>query len=255
MAKGPGGINVVPLDGPGHPVRWGTLLVGWKGGLMGVAFIAVIVLMGPTFHGSLTGRLVEGALLVTSIVVLASTGTRPEAQLPSEQASRRREPRKGPAQEPATPTGSRAGRRYLTHWMPPPDRALSAVGGGAVTPGPAACTGVAGVGPVAVGEPVTKTLGNVKSEPITTRTLPAGRPALRWVGKPPRALANFLALASAPAPNSMTEAETTAGPVLALPGRKPAAASACSSWPANAERPEELTTSTTIRTDVLDGLG
>lgn len=35
---------------------------------------------------------------------------------------------------------------YLTHGMPPPDTALSAVGGGAATPTPAACTAVAGPG-------------------------------------------------------------------------------------------------------------
>ena len=40
----------------------------------------------------------------------------------------------------------------MTHWIPPPERALSAVGGGAVTPGPAACTGVAGAGSVVDGD-------------------------------------------------------------------------------------------------------
>ena len=86
MAKEPGGINRDLGDGPGQPVGWGTLLVGWKGCLMAVAFITMIVLMGLTLHGSLAGRLVEGALFVTSIVVLAVTGTRPEAQPPSGRA-------------------------------------------------------------------------------------------------------------------------------------------------------------------------
>jgi hypothetical protein len=48
--------------------------------------------------------------------------------------------------------GPEVGHRYLTHRIPPPDRALSAVGGGAVTPGPAPCTGVAVAGSGAFGE-------------------------------------------------------------------------------------------------------
>ena len=63
------------------------------------------------------------------------------AELPApigRSVTRRKSPRSGAAPERATTTALRAGRRYLTHWTPPPDRALSAVGGGAVTPGPAA---------------------------------------------------------------------------------------------------------------------
>jgi hypothetical protein len=54
--------------------------VGWKGRLVMVALITTIGLIGINLHGSLAGRLVEGALFVTSIVVLAITGTVPEAE-------------------------------------------------------------------------------------------------------------------------------------------------------------------------------
>lgn len=95
----------------------------------------------------------------------------------------------------------------MTHTMPPPEKALSAVGGGAATPAPAPCTGVAGAGSVADGDgrTVAKPVGSVKSVPITTRTAPGARPALRWVGKPPIALAKLTALFSAPAPYSTRE--------------------------------------------------
>ena len=82
MAKEPGGINRGVGDGPGRPTRGGTLLVGWKGCLMAVAVTTMIVLMALALRGSLAGRLVEGALFVPSIVVLAVTGTRPQAQPP-----------------------------------------------------------------------------------------------------------------------------------------------------------------------------
>ena len=58
------------------------MLVGWKGCLMAVAVTTMIVLMALALRGSLAGRLVEGALFVTSMVVLAVTGTRPQAQPP-----------------------------------------------------------------------------------------------------------------------------------------------------------------------------
>jgi hypothetical protein len=141
----------------------------------------------------------------------------------------------------------RRGRAYLTQAMPPPDRALSAVGGGAATPAPAPCTGVAGAGSVAddEGRAVAKPVGRVKSVPITTRTAPGRSAALPRVGRPPRALARLAALVSAPAPYSTMEAAMRAGPVLAFPGLNPRVVSARSSWPARPERPEALTASTT----------
>src|SRR5450631_661100 len=89
--------------------------------------------------------------------------------------------------------------RHLTHGMPPPDRALSAVGGGAGTPAPAPCTAVAGAGAAAVGEDlVAVPVGSVKSVPITTRILPAGSVAWGAVGNPPRDRARLEAAVSPP---------------------------------------------------------
>src|SRR5674476_1217576 len=117
--------------------------------------------------------------------------------------------------------------------MPPPDRALSAVGGGAVTPAPAPCTGVAGAGSVADddGRAVAKPAGRVKSVPITTRIAPGRSPVLRWESKLPRTLAKLAALLSAPAPYSTRETRARAFPVLAFPGLNPRLVSARSSWP------------------------
>jgi hypothetical protein len=46
----------------------------------------MIVVMGFALHGSIVGRLVEGAVFVTSIVVLWMTGTRPARQPGSDRA-------------------------------------------------------------------------------------------------------------------------------------------------------------------------
>src|ERR1035437_7064993 len=141
--------------------------------------------------------------------------------------------------------------------MPPPDRALSAVGGGAATPGPAPGTGFAGAGAVADGEgrPVAKPLGRVKSVPITTRTAPGRNPALRWVARPPRAPARLEALVWAPAPYSTTETRTRTGPVLALPGRNPRAVSGRPGGPASPGGPEALTAPPTRWAAVADVRG
>src|SRR5450631_832835 len=101
----------------------------------------------------------------------------------------------------------RGSARHLTQGTPPPDTALSAVGGGALTPAPEACTAVAVAGAAAdrddcgVGLPV----GSVKSVPITTRILPAGSVPSAWVGRAPSVPARRDALAAAPAPYSTTE--------------------------------------------------
>jgi hypothetical protein len=47
----------------------------------------MIVVMGFALHGSVIGRLVEGAVFVTSIIVLWLTGTSPEAHPPSGSAA------------------------------------------------------------------------------------------------------------------------------------------------------------------------
>jgi hypothetical protein len=47
----------------------------------------MIIVMGFALHGSAIGRLVEGAVFVTSIVVLWLTGTRPQAHPRSERAT------------------------------------------------------------------------------------------------------------------------------------------------------------------------
>lgn len=137
--------------------------------------------------------------------------------------------------------------RYLRHWIPPPGRALRAVGGGAALPAPAACTAL--VGPGTLADPDARTVaipvGGVKVVSITTRMLPGLSPVPGWVGKPSRVLARAAGLVAAPAPYCTTEACTSAFAVLAVPGLNPRAASARSSWPAGPVRPEALTASTT----------
>jgi len=86
VAKGPGRGSKDPGAGPDPPPRWGALFLGWKGRLLAVVFTAMIVVMGFALHGSIVGRLVEGAVFVTSIVVLWMTGTRPAHQPGSDRA-------------------------------------------------------------------------------------------------------------------------------------------------------------------------
>src|ERR1035437_221747 len=130
--------------------------------------------------------------------------------------------------------------------MPPPDTTLSAVGGGAATPAPAACTAVAGAGEAADGDDcaVGLPVGRGESVPIMTRILPAGSVPRACVGRPPSVPARRDALAAAPAPYSMTETCTRVGPVLAFPPLNPRVLSARSSWSARPGRPEALTAST-----------
>ena len=87
MAKGPGRRAKAQGLRPAHPPRWEDLLLGWKGRLLAVAFTAMIVVMGFALHGSVIGRLVEGAVFVTSIIVLWLTGTSPEAHPRSSSAA------------------------------------------------------------------------------------------------------------------------------------------------------------------------
>src|SRR5664280_2212387 len=101
------------------------------------------------------------------------------------------------------------GSRYLTHRMPPPDSALSAVGGGPATPAPPACTALAVVGALpGEGLAVAKPPGIAKLVPITTRMLPGRSPALGWVDRPPSALARTAALPWPPAPYCTSETAT-----------------------------------------------
>ena len=86
VAKGHRRIPKEPRVEPDHPVGWGALLLSWKGRLSAVAFITMIVVMGFALHGSIAGRLIEGSVFITSIVLLWMTGTRPEDQPPSERA-------------------------------------------------------------------------------------------------------------------------------------------------------------------------
>ena len=86
VAKGPGRITKAPQVGPDHPVGWRALLLSWKSRLSVAAFITMIVVMGFALHGSIAGRLIEGAVFLTSLVLLWMTGTRPAAQPPSDRA-------------------------------------------------------------------------------------------------------------------------------------------------------------------------
>jgi uncharacterized membrane protein len=52
--------------------------MGWKGPIAAFAFVAIIVVMGFALHGSLVGRLVEGTVMVTAMIVFWLIGTRPQ---------------------------------------------------------------------------------------------------------------------------------------------------------------------------------
>ena len=49
-----------------------------------MAFMTMVVVMGFSLHGSLAGRLIEGAVMVTAMIVLWLIGTRPAAQPPDD---------------------------------------------------------------------------------------------------------------------------------------------------------------------------
>ena len=70
VAKRPGRITTAPQVGPDHPVGWRALLLSWKGRLSVAAFITMIVVIAFALHGSIAGRLMEGAVFLTSIVLL-----------------------------------------------------------------------------------------------------------------------------------------------------------------------------------------
>jgi hypothetical protein len=46
--------------------------------------MTMVVVMGFSLHGSLAGRLIEGAVMVTAMIVLWLIGTRPAAQPPDD---------------------------------------------------------------------------------------------------------------------------------------------------------------------------
>ena len=58
--------------------------MGWKGPIAAFAFVAMIVVTGFALHGSLVGRLVEGTVMVTAMIVFWLIGTRPEPQPPTD---------------------------------------------------------------------------------------------------------------------------------------------------------------------------
>ena len=57
--------------------------MGWKGPIAAFAFVAIIVVMGFALHGSLVGRLVEGTVMVTAMIVFWLIGP-PEPQPPTD---------------------------------------------------------------------------------------------------------------------------------------------------------------------------
>lgn len=69
-------LRPIPETHVGQP----SLTHRWKGRLAAVGFATMIIIMGFALHGSIVGRLVEGAVMVAAIVVIWLDGTRPATQ-------------------------------------------------------------------------------------------------------------------------------------------------------------------------------
>jgi hypothetical protein len=65
---------------PETHVGWPSLTNHSKGRLAAVGFATMIMVMGFALHGSIVGRLIEGAVMVAAIVVIWLGGTHPATQ-------------------------------------------------------------------------------------------------------------------------------------------------------------------------------